>query len=166
MPPTAQQLYRAASRYVEAGLSLVPAGTTGSYAKQPHYAALKATGHSVWDDEGGRVRASWTTLRERPPTDRELKTWFLSFRAGGMALVTGELSNLVALDFDLGAGVDLLHQLGLAPHVRTPSGGYHVYVRHPGWHVPTINAKAKRTLPPGLDIRGDGGLVMLPPSTT
>ena len=32
--------------------------------------------------------------------------------------------------------------------------------------MPTINAKANVSLPPGLDIRGDGGLVMLPPSTT
>ena len=145
---------------------MVPAGTHGAFAKQPHYAALKASGHSVRDQKERRVRASWSQLRERHPTDAELKPWFLRCRAGGMAMVTGELSGLVALDFDAGAGVELLRQLGFEAYVRSPGGGYHVYTKHPGWHVPTSNAKANRALPAGLDIRGDGGLVMLPPRTT
>jgi putative DNA primase/helicase len=48
----------------------------------------------------------------------------------------------------------------LTPHVRTPSGGHHAYIVHPGFRVPTLNAKTKEALArlyPGLDIRGDGG---------
>jgi hypothetical protein len=69
MPPTHQQLYRAASTYVEAGLSLVPAGTNEPFTKQPHYAALKATGHSIRDEEGaGSGRAGPRCASGPPPT--------------------------------------------------------------------------------------------------
>jgi|SRR5712664_5028398 hypothetical protein len=49
--------------------------------------------------------------------------------------------------------------LGLHPHVQTGSSGYHVYFRHPGWRVPTLNSTSKRAFGqgwPGLDIRADG----------
>ena len=59
-----------------------------------------------------------------------------------------------------GKGARLLRQLGLAPHVRTGSGGYHIYFAHPGWPVKTLNGKSASELGhrwPGLDIRADGG---------
>jgi len=46
------------------------------------------------------------------------------------------------------------------PHVRTGSGGAHLYVRHPGFRVKTLSGKAKEALRaryPGVDIRGEGG---------
>lgn len=67
---------------------------------------------------------------------------------------------MFVLDFDGEAGNRTLRSLGLSPHVRTPSGGHHVYVRHPGFRVPTLTGTTKEelaTLWPGLDIRGDGG---------
>jgi hypothetical protein len=66
----------------------------------------------------------------------------------------------VVADFDGNRGQELLQSFGLDPHVRTGSGGHHVYLTHPGWRVPTWNCKTNRTLGkrwPGLDIRGDGG---------
>jgi hypothetical protein len=50
-----------------------------------------------------------------------------------------------------------------SPHIRTGSGGFHVYLKHPGWRVPTLNAKnSKGVWPwPGLDVRGDGGYAVL-----
>jgi len=50
--------------------------------------------------------------------------------------------------------------LGLTPHVRTGSGGFHFYVKHPGTLVSTLNGKTRHDLGsrfPGLDIRADGG---------
>jgi hypothetical protein len=75
-------------------------------------------------------------------------------------VVTGAISGVVVLDFDGKRGAETLKRLGLAPHVKTGSGGSHVYFQHPGWRVPTVNAKSKRELGrlyPGLDIRADGG---------
>ena len=56
-------------------------------------------------------------------------------------LITGALSGVIVLDFDGNEGTKVLHQLGLAPHVRTGSGGYHVYFAHPGWPVKTLNGE-------------------------
>lgn len=161
-----EELLRAAEGYVDVGLSIIPVGVSGRYAKHPHYDALKKTGHCFWDGERGKWVATWLTFRERPPTRDELRQWFIMHRAQGMAMVTGEISGLIALDFDRGAGVRMMCHLGIEPHVRSASGGYHAYVRHPGWHVATTNSNTKRSLPPGLDVRGDGGLIVLPPTVT
>lgn len=78
----------------------------------------------------------------------------------GLAVITGRVSNVVVLDFDGEEGLDTLDSLGLKPHVQTGSGGYHVYLRHPGFPVSTLNSKSKASLRrefPGMDIRGDGG---------
>src|SRR5581483_8736250 len=45
--------------------------------------------------------------------------------------------------------------------VRTGSGGRHFYFAHPGFDVPNDTG---RRLGPGIDIRGDGGYVIAPPS--
>lgn len=166
MSLTPHDLLRTARQYVDAGLSVIPVGVSGSYAKHPHYDALKKSGHCSWDEGRGKWVATWLAFRERLPTLGELHAWFILHGAQGMALVTGEISGLIALDFDQGAGVDTMHLLGIEPHVRSASGGYHVYVRHPGWHVPTVSSNTKRSLPPGVDVRGDGGLVVLPPTVT
>lgn len=166
MSLTPHDLLRTARQYVDAGLSIIPAGVSGPYAKHPHYDALKKTDHCYWDEGRGKWVATWMAFRERLPTQGELHAWFITHGAPGMALVTGEISGLIALDFDRGAGVEMMRHIGVEPHVRSAGGGYHAYVRHPGWHVPTTNSKTKTTLPPGVDVRGDGGLVVLPPTVT
>lgn len=157
---------RTAQQYVAAGLSIIPVGTSGPFAKHPHYGALRATGHTVWNAQSGTWKVTWKPFAQRLPTPDELHTWFVACGAQGMALVTGVQFGLVGLDFDEGAGVAVMKALGIEPHVQSPSGGYHAYVRHPGWPVATLNAKVHRALPPGLDVRGDGGLLVLPPTTT
>ena len=44
--------------------------------------------------------------------------------------------------------------------VRTGGGGLHVFLKHPGGHVQGGNGK----LGPGLDVKADGGYIVLPPS--
>jgi hypothetical protein len=45
--------------------------------------------------------------------------------------------------------------------IRTGSGGTHLYFRHPG---SPVHNDSGRLLGPGVDIRGDGGYVIAPPS--
>jgi hypothetical protein len=76
------------------------------------------------------------------------------------ALVTGEISKRIALDFDGERGKATCDKLCLRPHRSTPSGGFHVDFEHPGWYVPTLNSKTKLELGerwPGLDIRAGQG---------
>lgn len=84
-----------------------------------------------------------------------------------LAMRTGETSGTVVVDVDHGNGGDVtlaeLVAKGLTPptaYVRTGSGGLHLYYRHPGVYVPISQSR----LGPGIDVRGDGGYVVAPPS--
>ena len=86
---------------------------------------------------------------------------------GQLAVRTGAVSGLVVVDVDPAHGGDSslsdLMAAGLVPrtlHVHTGSGGLHLYYRHPGQHIPS------RPMPnrAGIDIKADGGYVVLPPS--
>lgn len=86
---------------------------------------------------------------------------------GLVAIRTGAASGLVVIDVDPRHGGDEsllgLISAGLLPptaRVVTGANGQHLYYRHPGQHIPS------RPLPgwPGIDIKGDGGYVVAPPS--
>ncbi len=109
---------------------------------------------------GTSKRLGWKEYQTRHATIDEVIAWHRRYHPAAYAVITGHISGIVILDFDGDAGKDTLNTLGLRPHVQTGSGGYHVYFRHPGWHVPTLNSKSQRALGqnwPGLDIRADGG---------
>jgi hypothetical protein len=158
-----ETIYAEACKLVKRGISVIPVGGGISpKAKEPHHEALKATGHNYINREGA-ARSTWKALQSRLPTAHELEAWFLEHRARGLGFVTGQLSGWVVVDVDL-AGLPLLAELGWTPHVLTPSGGAHFYLRHPGWYVASNASKHKAALPPGFDVRGDGGYVVSPPS--
>lgn len=79
------------------------------------------------------------------------------------------MSGLVVVDVDPDHGGEasldrLVEEHGCLPAgrvVRTGSGGRHLYFRHPGG---VVRNDAGRRLGPGLDVRGDGGYVIAPPS--
>lgn len=162
--PPDQTLLAAALSYLERGWSVMPVHSTGARAKQPH-PILMATGHTRITNL--RETHSWTALQLTRPTAANVETWFNSPAGKGLAVITGALSSVVVLDLDGEAGAALMKQMQWQPHVRTGSGGYHLYLRHPGTPVRTVNAKSDRKMGqrwPGLDIRGDGGYAILPPS--
>jgi predicted P-loop ATPase len=72
----------------------------------------------------------------------------------------------VVIDLDRKNGIDgleSLRMLGEVPETltaETGSGGLHLYFKHPG--LPIKNSAG--VLGPGIDVRGDGGYVVLPPS--
>jgi hypothetical protein len=76
---------------------------------------------------------------------------------------------MVVIDIDPAHGGDasldrLLRQHGPLPPgrtIRTGSGGRHLYLAHPGQPVPNDTG---RRLGAGIDVRGDGGYVVAPPS--
>jgi putative DNA primase/helicase len=101
-------------------------------------------------------------------TDRALlEQWWTRWPRAIPAITTGEPSGVVALDIDVrpaGSGFDSLGELGIlfhpeAPTTHTPQGGCAVLFRWPGNFVKTCSGE----LAPHLDIRGDGGSLILPP---
>lgn len=91
--------------------------------------------------------------------------------AGQLALRTGAASGTVVVDVDPAHGgretMNTLIGGGLLPptaYVVTGSGGLHLYYRHPGQPVPCSQGKPGVGLGPGIDVKADGGYVVLPPS--
>jgi putative DNA primase/helicase len=118
---------------------------------------------------------------EHASTDLEtIRQWFGErFRGAAIGMPTGAASGAVVLDADRKHdGEELLAALerviGPLPRtrtVRTQGGGLHIYLAHPGGGV-RVKSTAGAHGPlgrllggrDGLDVRGDGGIVILPPS--
>jgi hypothetical protein len=98
----------------------------------------------------------------------KVSAWFRDTDAM-LGMPTGRTTGLVVVDIDGDAGLESLRALerqhGQFPKttsVVTPRGGSHFYFRHPGAEVRC----SASTVGPSIDIRGDGGYVVIPPSQT
>ncbi|MGO8871660.1 MAG: Mut7-C RNAse domain-containing protein [Acidimicrobiales bacterium] len=115
---------------------------------------------------GKHPRIAWDRLTREAATPDEVERWWRRWPQSNLGLVTGAVSGLVVVDVDpRHGGGDTLVELesvhGGLPHTvesLTGGGGQHFYFRHPGIRV------ASRPVAPGLDVKGDGGLVVCPPS--
>jgi hypothetical protein len=100
----------------------------------------------------------------------QVEAWWSRWPIANVGVRTGAASGLVVIDIDPAHGGTeslerLVAQHGELPEgrvVRTGSDGRHLYFLHPGG---LVHNDAGRRLGPGLDIRGDGGYVIAPPST-
>ena len=99
-----------------------------------------------------------------------INQWFDKWPNANIAIATGAVSNLMVLDVDVKHGTkgieslaELVSQYGELPETRkhtTPSGGYHLIFKYPGYYVPN----SQNRIGAGLDIRCDGGYIVAPPS--
>lgn len=105
----------------------------------------------------------WEEFQRRHPTADEQTEWARRYPNANRLLVTGAINGIIVLDVDAGRGGDQSVRGKQVPPtrvVRTPRGGAHYYFTHPGFHVDT-----RVDILPGVDVRGDGGYVLVPPST-
>jgi len=128
-----------------------------------------ARGWSVipFEARGKRPLVAWQEFQTRRPTAFEVKDWLSRFRNANIGLVTGAVSGLAVVDVDPQHGgseslADLERRFGQLPatvEAATGGGGRHLYFEHPGGVVHN-----RVGLAPGIDLRGDGGCVVAPPS--
>ena len=143
LPPAGAPMLAHALAYAAQGIPVFPCQVDG---KKP------LTAHGFWD-------ASTDTA--------QIVDWWTQWPEANLAMPTGA-ATYVVLDIDVKNGAPGFESFdALFPDdistlsVATPSGGMHLYFKHPGHEVKNQQAK----LGPGLDLRGDGGYVLLPPST-
>jgi hypothetical protein len=119
------------------------------------------------EPHGKRPVVAWQDYQRHPAPAARVAGWFRRRPQANVGLVTGAVSGLVVLDVDpVHGGGDSLRELErghghLPPTVEalTGGGGRHLYFLHPGGTL-----RNRVGLLPGLDLRGDGGCVVAPPS--
>jgi len=109
-------------------------------------------------------------LKEATTDEGTIRNWWREFPDANVGIATGEVSGLIVIDVDDGpekAGFSSLEALqskhGTIPReacVRTGGGGLHIYLAAPGQLVRSSAGK----LAPNIDVRGEGGYVVAPPS--
>ena len=89
-------------------------------------------------------------------------------KAFGLAVVTGKLSGIVVVDCDnQDAATYAINEMGLfSTFTCATTRGMHMYFKHPGFEVRNKAGGTGRDWPAvaGLDLRGDGGYVVAPPT--
>ncbi|MGE5147630.1 MAG: bifunctional DNA primase/polymerase [Candidatus Eiseniibacteriota bacterium] len=148
MPPRSEPgvsaIARAAIDYRAAGWSVVPV--------RPH---------------DKRPLIEWERYQRELASPATVAEWYKRWPDANVGVVTGEISNLVVIDIDPHHGGDdsarrLEHQFGPFPatvEAVTGGGGRHLYFAHPLGLV-----RNRAALAQGIDLRGDGGYVVAPPS--
>lgn len=121
----------------------------------------------VMQPHGKRPIPAWREFQQHPASAATIGRWFERWPDANVGIVTGRVSGIVVVDVDLRHGgpasvAEAEAALGpLPPTVEAISGGggRHLYYAHPGGTL--ANRVAIR---PGIDLRGDGGCVVAPPS--
>ncbi len=142
LPCSRPLLLDAALQYHAVGLSVIPAGRE----KRP--------------------LVPWAEYQSRRPSREEIERWWHRWPTANIAAVTGTASGRVVLDLDPRNFPDsrwgdrFLEELACCPPiVDTPSGGVHLH-----FSAPLVPVRSVNGLRPGVDLKADGGIVLLPPS--
>ena len=139
---------KAAKRYAEMGFSVIP--TKPRPDPDPKQEAKRP------------ALPAWKAYQDKRATEAELDAWWYRWPKAGVAIVTGAISGVVAIDLDNEEALAWGREnLPPTPMVCKTGRGEHWYYRHPG--IPVANGvgvvKGRK-----VDLRGDGGYVVAPPS--
>ena len=142
--------------YLAAGVAVIPTCWTDDNGQ----CLAEGANHGKNCRSPGKMSlVKWKEYQDRLPSQNEITAWWQQWPDANIAGITGAVSQLVVLDFD---DKQLLYQhphfhlwLETTPVVETARGG-HVY-----FHTSQPMRNAHFT---GIDVKGDGGYVMLPPS--
>lgn len=103
----------------------------------------------------------WTEFQSRKASEAEVTEWFTRWPDANVGIVTGRVSGLVVIDLDGPEGLKSASNMSLNSTIVSFTGkGKHLWFLSPSEDV-VQNAVRKF---PGVDVRGDGGYVLAPPS--
>lgn len=115
-------------------------------------------------------------LRAATTDPAQIADWWRTWPWAGVGIRTGAPSGLVVVDIDPAHGglqtIDDLIRAGQLPSatlqtlsVRTGGAGHHLFYQHPRVDIPNASGQLPNIgSAPGIDLRGDGGYIIAPPS--
>lgn len=154
MPDDATDMLREALGYAAMGWRVLPLHTP-----------TKDGGCSCRKDSCvaiGKHPRTMNGLTEATVDPEQIKKWWKLWPLANIGVVTGEASGIVVIDvdnLDLAQPILDAHPQIVTTSQVTGSGGRHYIFKHPG-----IKTKTCAKPLPGMDSRGDGGYIVVPPS--
>lgn len=162
----------AALSYRERGCSVIPLHATPRGPKVDEALRAKAAGEDLTEEQdlllslAKKPLVGWTRYQKERASEETIRGWWGRWPDANVAIVTGAISGLVAVDADGEEGAEALRELEAkndalphTPESLTGGGGRHLLFAHPGGMIDN-----KVRIAPGLDIRADGGYIVAPPS--
>ena len=107
---------------------------------------------------------AWEPFQKEPASEETIKHWFTSWPTANVGMVTGSVSDCVVVDLDSQGARDRLklllgdYDLSSVPRSRTGKG-WQLFFKHLA-----VDVRNRAGVLPQVDIRGDGGYVVAPPS--
>ena len=106
----------------------------------------------------GKHPLLWRGLKDATTDAERLTGWFTRWPTANLGIVTG--GSVIVLDVDGAAGAASTEGKVIPTSWTAKTGrGLHIWFKHPGGTVPNFAHRL-----PGLDLRGEGGYVVVPPS--
>lgn len=119
-----------------------------------HYAELGFSVFPVARDKKPLV--VWQKYQKERASKEQIEEWYARFPNANVGVITGAISGIVVVDVDTMEKIDK----PLSPTAVSRTGrGKHYFYKHPGREV-----KNSAGIIPHVDVRGDGGYVVMPPS--
>lgn len=113
-------------------------------------------GWSVFPTNGKKPLVAWEQYQKESPSKQQITDWWTKRSGIDIATVTGEISGIVVVDVD-GGEVPPLPPTAVS---ETSPGHYQYFFKHPGFPI----QNSTKVIAPNVDIKADGGYVILPPS--
>jgi len=113
---------------------------------------------------GKKPLVQWKKYQTQRATEKKIKKWWEKWPDANVGIVTGAISGLVVIDIDSPEGLKELkkrlqhYDFNALPRSKTGKGS-HLFFKHPRTKI----LNRTRVLP-GVDVRGDDGYVVAPPS--
>lgn len=105
---------------------------------------------------------AWAEFQKRRATRNEITAWFTIFPKANIGVVTGKISGIIVFDIDAKHGrTSGEFKFPVTVCSNTGGGGEHYFFKCPEFEV---HNSAGLLFGEGIDIRGEGGYVVLPPS--
>lgn len=146
-------LLDAARKYAEYGWAVVPLHTVKD-------GICSCRSGAACDKSAGKHPRIHNWQQGERPTVEQVEQWWAQWPDANIGIATGSLSGVVAIDVDdVDAPWPFDQQLPDTARIRT-GNGYHLLYQAPDEPL----ANSVKRLAPGIDVRGEGGLIVAPPS--
>jgi putative DNA primase/helicase len=124
--------------------------------------------HQIVCDSAGKHPRTKNGVRDASTDEERIRRWWETWEDANIGVATGKEAGFFALDVDPRKGgadalASLLAKHGKLPETRTADtggGGVHHLFKYPDFPVKNTTGK----LGPGLDIKGEGGSIVVAPS--